>query len=167
MTTLVIILVVVIIVYIILLLSTNENYFSGGRERLKDLKKSPRTKTEARLIAVLEELVGKKFPTVIVDGYELDGYSRSEKLAIEFQGPLHTKWNSSVEPYEKYLDRIARDEKKIELCKKKGIDLIVVDMSLPTRHYRAYLKSRLFDIGKIKEKPWDYIDEQIVKPWLR
>jgi hypothetical protein len=147
--------------------------FTGGRDIVKDLQTSPRTKSEARVVAELERLTGEQFPTVLPDfmkwkgkRLELDGYCEKLKLAIEFSGPLHTKWFPAKESYEKYAARVETDRKKKELCKAAGVDLIVIDMALPPRHYRDYLASRLHDFGRM-QRPDNYIIEQIAEPWLQ
>lgn len=148
----------------------------GGRAksslRVKDIKKYPRTKSEAFAIEILESITGEKFPTVNPDWLvwkgrtlELDGYSDKLKIALEFSGPLHTKWYPEMEPYEKYYERIVKDIVKRKLTKKHNVKLIVVDISLPKTQWRNYIMSRLYDIGIIEDKPLEYISEIIVKPY--
>jgi hypothetical protein len=144
----------------------------GGRDRIKDLNAHPRTKSEAEVVKILEELTGEKFPTVYPrwlvwrgKRLELDGYSQKLKIALEFSGPLHTKWFPATEPYEKYFERIVRDVAKRKLCKRHGVKLIVIDMTLPRHHWKNYLRSRLHDIGFIKDKPIEYIDKQKAVPY--
>ncbi len=148
--------------------------FTGGRDRIKNLEKSPRTKSEARAIEVLEKLTGKKFPTVHPDfmrykgkRLELDGYNAEMGVAIEFSGPMHTKWYPAKESYEKYLARIETDKIKRQLCEARGVLLIVVDMRLPVHLYRDYFLSRLYDGKKIKERPDNYLQDQIFEPFIR
>lgn len=143
-----------------------------GKLRTKDLQKFPRTKSEGGVIRTLEEITGGKFPTyypkwLVWRGktLELDGYNEKLKLALEFSGPLHTKWYPEREPYTVYFERLVRDVVKKRLCRKHGVNLIVVDMSLPPKHWRDYLVSRLYDYGFIKDKPIVYIEEQIAKPY--
>ncbi len=161
--------------------------YAGGRERrdnhkdnIKDLTKHPRSKSEAVVIAHLESITGAKFPTVYPNWLvykgkklELDGYNAKMKIALEFSGPLHTKWNASYEPYDKYFERIVKDKVKRKVCKKHGVYLIVIDMSLPSHHHKNYLKSRIYDVGikraakgqSTEPKPYYYIEEQKVKPY--
>jgi hypothetical protein len=152
--------------------------------RVKDLQKHPRSKSEAAIIHVAENLTGKSFPTVYPSwlvwkgkGLELDGYSDDLKVAIEFSGPLHTKWDQNIESYINYYERIVRDLMKIRLCKKNNVDLIVVDSSLPQQHWKNYLLSRFADINAkrkmnkvnlsttlTRDSP-TYILEQKIKPY--
>lgn len=145
---------------------------------IKNLKDHPRSKSEAAVIKQLENITGHKFPTVnpswLVDTsdnkgkprtLELDGYCRDLAIALEFSGPLHTKWNSRNETYEKYFRRVKHDVIKKKVCADHGVNLIVIDMSLPSRHWNSYLKSRLYDIGFLDEKPTNYILEQVATPY--
>lgn len=137
--------------------------------RVKNLAKHPRSKSEAEVVKYLEEITGDKFPTVYPcwltwrgRTLELDGFNG--KIALEFSGPLHTKWNPSYEDYNVYFERIVRDVVKLRLCKKRGIPLMVVDASLPRQHWRNYVSSRLFDYGCI-DKPVEYIPVQTAQPF--
>jgi len=143
-----------------------------GNLRIKNLKINPRTKSEANVIRMLEDLTGASFPTVNPNWLrwkgrtlELDGYNEKLKIALEFSGPLHTKWFPEREPYEKYFDRVVKDIVKLRVCKKNNVNLIVVDMILPSKHWRDYLESRLYDIGFLSERPTSYIPEQTAEPF--
>lgn len=138
---------------------------SHGSMRVKDLTVHPRSRSEAEAISHLEQLTGDKFPTVnppwlVWRGrtLELDGFNG--KVALEFSGPLHTKWTPSYESYSTYFERVVRDVVKRRTCAKRGVPFILVDMSLPSRHWRAYIASRLSDFGLL-ERPIDYVPEQI------
>ena len=70
---------------------------------------------------------------------ELDGYSEKLNIAFEYQGAQHTKFNTKFHKNKKAFEKQKEDDKiKLELCKKKGIKLIVVSTfkkkgeSLPT-----------------------------------
>jgi len=141
--------------------------------RVKDLQKHPRSRSEAEAIQHLEQLTGKKFPTVNPSwlkwkgqALELDGYNEALGLAIEFSGPQHTKWVPSKELYTDYFERIVRDVVKKRVCKKHKVKLIVLDVSLPSKYWRAYIASRLHDLGIAGQvRPADYIPEQVVIPY--
>jgi hypothetical protein len=136
-----------------------------------DLNKHPRTKSEALVITILERITGRKFPTAFPEFMrwrgkilELDGYNDELKLALEFSGPLHTKWLTTFEPYSRYFERIVKDRTKLLLCAKASVRLIVIDMTLPRHHIENYLKSRLFDYG-MGEMPTNYIAQQTAIPY--
>lgn len=130
-----------------------------------------RTKSEAFAIQMLEELTGAKFPTAHPEWLrwrgrvlELDGYNEAAAIALEFSGPLHTKWTPSFESYSKYISRVVKDLVKIKICAKRGIVLIVVDQTMPRHHIRAYIESRLADAGRLP-RPANYIPAQVVEPY--
>lgn len=144
------------LIYIIVVLYFNLPQTKCGGEQ---------SKSEARVIQLIEKLLGRKFPTsyppwLVWKGkqLELDGFDG--KIALEFSGPLHTKWSPAVETYEKYFNRIINDEVKIKLCKKNNVDLIIIDYTLPSIHILGYIKSRLYDFGHIDYKPIPYLPLQ-------
>lgn len=122
------------------------------QDRLKDLSAFPPSKAEQRVRAELERLVGAKFPTVHpswLDGLELDGYNKGLKLAFEFQGPQHTRFDKKYDKdYATYYERILNDEKKRRRCLQNGVFLINVDYIVPQHLLSLYLKSRLHDYCK-------------------
>ena len=143
----------------------------GAADKQKDLKANPRSRSEARIIKMFEELTGEAFPSVYPEwlvwrGHkmELDGYCDKLRLAVEYQGPLHTKWASSKESYATYFDRIMRDRAKRALCKRNRVRLIVIDASVPMHQELNYVKSRLADAGLI-ERPFNYMEEKTVEPY--
>jgi len=138
---------------------------------VKNLKISPRTKSEARAIKLLEEITGKKFPTVNPPWLrwrnktmELDGYCEKLGIALEYSGPLHTKWYPAQETYRAYFERLVKDALKRKICEKNGVCLIVIDCSLPERLHRAYITSRLHDFGYCT-KPHNYMPLSVVEPF--
>lgn len=152
-----------------LLLFYRTRNYTGSRQ--KNLKKHPRSRTEQGVIDILESITGKKFPTINPKWLrwrgrtlELDGYNVQLAIALEFSGPLHTKWFPGKESYKKYYERVIKDEAKKEICARNGVTLIVIDMSLPSRHWRNYLLSRLYDVG-IGDEPVIYIEQQTAEPF--
>lgn len=139
---------------------------------IKDLKLSPRSKSEARVIKYLEDITHESFPTIYPHWLiwmgarlELDGYCERLNCAMEFSGPLHTKWTPSKEPYTKYFARIVRDVVKRNTCKKRGVHFFTIDCSLPSIHWRNYVLSRLSDFGIASIHINLYIPEQIILPF--
>lgn len=162
-------LIFVIALAILLYMLRSPRVIVGGY--VKNLSAAPRSKSEAYAISLLEELTGAEFPTILPSWLtwkgrkmELDGYNEKLKLALEFSGPLHTKWTPTAEPYEKYFARIVKDVAKRKLCKRRGVRLIVLDMSLPRHHWRTYLASRLADYG-MGPRPAAYIAAQKANPF--
>lgn len=162
----------------------------GGRDRarLKDLAAHPRTKSEQRCIDVLEKTTGQAFPSsypewlkwqpsrVLSKSWrgrdaatrpmELDGYCAPLRIALEFQGPLHTRHYPERESYRDYFERICKDAEKIRQCRAADVDLIVVDMRTPPRHLDTYIRSRLYDISARRTTPvLDANGNPIERPW--
>jgi len=166
MPSFVLLLFFIVIVYCVYVMSISRVIVGGAQ-----------SKSEAFAVAELERLTGAKLRTVNpswlrwrnpftgkTSRLELDGYNEKLKIALEFSGPLHTKWFPETESYKEYITRVMKDESKKEICKKHGVCLIVLDMSLPRRHYRDYLASRLYDCGKCA-RPDNYIDVQDATPY--
>lgn len=163
----------------------NMRVFSGGRHKthnkahkmdvVKDLTKHPRSKSEAAIIKIAEEIIGCEMPTInpawlTMNGrtLELDGYCVEKKVALEFSGPHHTKWFPKNETYERYLNRVETDKAKKKICAEHGVLLIVVDMRLPKHHWRNYILSRLYDWRPDEyDKPNTYIAVQEEGSYIR
>jgi hypothetical protein len=169
----------VFIIVCIYIAYTYLNYISHND--LPPVTGSNRSKLEARLIAIVEDLTGHQFPQDHIRDdktnilLELDGYNDELKLAIEVQGPHHHA-QLPKESYKRYLARIARDEHKLELCKKYGIKLISLDYNIlskpgDTTGARDYIASRLQDLNilpdRIKVSRANYLPPQKIKPWTR
>lgn len=79
---------------------------------------------------VLETLLGKTFQktrNVLPLGYELDGYNQDLKLAFEYHGIQHYKFDKFFyKSKDKFIERMQRDALKKELCANNGIKLIVI-----------------------------------------
>lgn len=140
-------------------------------DRTKDLRAAPRTKSEQEAIKALEDFTGEKFPTVYPGWLvwrgatlELDGYNEALRIGLEYSGPLHTKWYSAKEPYPAYFERLVRDRAKLALAAREGVALIVVDMAVPSRFVRDYVRSRLADLGRI-DRPFNYMPAVVPEPY--
>lgn len=159
---------------LIIMVVRENSYKSGGKQRptlrVKDITRHPRSRSEAEVVKYLEEITGTEFPSVYPGWLvwrgktlELDGFNG--EIALEFSGPLHTKWNPQYESYPVYFERLVRDVVKIRLCRKNKVPLIVVDFTVPSHHWRNYVLSRLYDLGKVPDRPSNYIYEQTAQPF--
>jgi len=84
--------------------------------------------TLSRLI--LEHLLKIKLPSAYIEsmeGLELDGYNSEKKIAFEYQGYQHYTSNSHFHKSDvRFQSQNKRDNRKKELCIKKGITLIEI-----------------------------------------
>lgn len=100
----------------------------------------------------------KDFPKWLVDYNEdgsrtqlsLDGYNRKLKIAFEFQGWGHYA-NTFGDNMYSFLTARNNDRIKLENAKNNGIKTIIVHCAVPVAAYEDYVKSRLQDIGALKE----------------
>jgi hypothetical protein len=154
-------LVVVVLVLLFAFGGSGALLYSGGAA----------SKSEKMATKLLEDILRVPFKTqrpawLVWHGrrLELDAYNEKLGVALEFSGPLHTKWFPAQEEYIKYYQRIVKDRAKRKLCKQRGVKLIVLDMSLPRTHWRDYLRSRLYDYGLVAQ-PSKYIEAQKARPY--
>ena len=90
---------------------------------------------------ILEEETGLDFPSIrpnflnnIETNYnlELDGYCEDLNLAFEYQGRQHYEYSEYFhrKSYEIFEEQQKRDRLKLKLCKKNGIDVIIIPYTL-------------------------------------
>lgn len=171
-------LILILIIIAIALLIAIRGSFSriGGCPATTMREGGDRSKLEARIVHILEEITGARFDQAHpkwLHGFELDGYNADLAVAIEVQGPGHTK-PMPGESYEKYQKRIERDALKRKICESKGVRLITVDYRISLVNVGSYLRSRLWDMKIFEripkfpeEKPYNYIKEIDMVPWVR
>jgi hypothetical protein len=136
---------------------------------------------ESRVRAIFETVYGKPFTKeklAILKHektgrlLELDGFNKELNIAFEFQGRQHETSNSEFG--KDFENQKIRDKEKVELCKKNGIKLVVVDQ--PKRYdFSSFIKEAMSDIKsqittfadysekleqKIEEKFSSYIPDQ-------
>jgi hypothetical protein len=84
---------------------------------------------------IFQKLTGKKFENQRpkwLDGLELDGYEEELKIGWEYNGKQHYMYVPEFfhsKGIEEFHSQQERDKKKIELCKKKGIKLLIIHYS--------------------------------------
>lgn len=86
--------------------------------------------SESKCRFIIQCLTGKKFiktRSILGSGLELDGYCDELGLAFEYNGEYHYKYIKHFYKDARTLqDRVQKDKIKMELCKLKGIKLIVI-----------------------------------------
>ena len=131
----------------------NENVAIGDIKRPRFPSES---KGELECRRSIELLTGKLFPKARPDfmknditksNLELDCYNDAMKIAVEYNGEQHYKYN----PYfhkskEAFHNGKYRDDIKRRLCQENGIKLIIVPYTVPLESIEKYIKQRLLDI---------------------
>jgi hypothetical protein len=116
------------------------------------------SKGEAAARACLEQIFGAKFPNVRLDELknpvsgkplELDCYNKDLKIAVEYNGASHYKFNTffhrSMEDFTKAQDR---DVYKAKTCKELGILLITVPYNITLENICGFIRRELTNNGK-------------------
>jgi hypothetical protein len=81
---------------------------------------------------------------------ELDCYNEELKLALEHHGIQHYRYPNSYHHSRKQFEDLQyRDKLKKELCKKEGVNLIVVPYTVPEGDLETYIKHKLHKLGYI------------------
>jgi hypothetical protein len=103
---------------------------------------------------IMEELTGMKFFKTRPDFMrnpitgvflELDCYNDSLKLAVEYNGEQHDKYNKFMHQgsMDKFRNQQYRDYIKKTLCKENGVFLIVVPHTIKLQNLKTYLMEKL------------------------
>ena len=75
---------------------------------------------------------------------ELDCYNEDLKLALEYNGKQHYKFQDRLhKTEEEYESQKRRDKYKAEICKKRGITLLTVPYTIPSRELYTYIVEEL------------------------
>lgn len=136
----------------------NHDYYvpSSSNSSTSSRKGIPReSKGELECRRVLEKLFNKPFNKSRPDflnnpvtggnfNLELDCYNQELKLAVEYNGIQHYKYNKFFHRNnEHFLNQKYRDELKKRMCKDNGIILIEVPYSIKPENIEGYLRNKL------------------------
>jgi len=112
--------------------------------------------------SALEELLRQPFPKARPSflrnpstnrKLELDCWCESLKVGAEFAGEQHRVFpNSCHSTREEFEKQQARDQLKMELCKKNAVTLLVVPDSVTSAQMREYVRNSLIKLGVIAQE---------------
>lgn len=157
-----ILLIVVVILIILMILAWRKETidepvstaFSTPVRIKRKAKKSrmPNTREE-KCRDILESLTGEAFPTdrpwwltnpKTGRRLELDGYSEKLRVAFEYNGKQHYEFPNSYHKTREEFDRqVERDNFKMEECRKRGVNLLVIPYDLEDDELHDFIKQRL------------------------
>jgi hypothetical protein len=110
-------------------------------------------KNEELCRSIFESIFNKPFPSIRPNflknpltkkNLELDGYNEELKLAFEYNGIQHYKFNEKFHRSEKDLiDQQRRDKLKQELCDKNNVTLITVPYTVNENKMKPYILTLL------------------------
>ena len=119
----------------------------------RPLPRNPRYKRENLCCQVAEEIFGcpftsqkPKWLTNPETGYrlQLDCYNNDLKLAFEHNGEQHYNGDHYYNrDQNKFISQLKRDEIKKELCRKKGVDLIIIPYTVKEEDIREFISLHL------------------------
>ena len=123
-------------------------------EELHDRYKAEARNSKGEILTrrALEQLYGKKFPTIRPNwlrnpttgrNLELDGYCEELKIGFEYHGAQHREFpNDFHSTFEEFQNQVARDIYKEKICKERGIYMIIVDFTVPHSEIFEFVKKQ-------------------------
>jgi hypothetical protein len=87
----------------------------------------------------------------------LDGFNKELKIAFEFNGGQHYKIAEHWQNIKQFEETQYKDQLKVERCKKKGINLIVIPYTVKYKNLYKFIKNK-FDESKLRKDLPDKID---------
>lgn len=126
----------------------------------KRIVKQKNGKHESRCREILEQIYGREFPSVrpafLVNPktgrrLELDCYNEELKLALEYDGEQHAKYNKFFHPNGpgQFADQVKRDFVKDKIVKQRGISLVRVPHYIRYDDLLRYITNRLKELGRL------------------
>lgn len=131
-----------------------------SRKIIDKEKKETTSKGEKQCKDFLEYLFKKKFekirPHFLINPItnqplELDCYNEELKLAVEYNGIQHYKFNKMMHQNSRhsFQNQQYRDHIKKELCEKNGIKLVIVPYQIKEENISGFLYEELKKLGYI------------------
>lgn len=117
-------------------------------------------KHESRCRQILEDIYGRKFESIRPDflknpktgrNLELDCYNADLRLALEYDGIQHSKYNKFFHRKgpQQFVDQAKRDLFKDKTVKKMGIDLVRVPHYIRYDDLERFIRTRLKELGRL------------------
>ena len=115
-----------------------------------------KSRSEKLCREILEEYTGLPFPSIRPDwlknitmyNLELDGFCEDLNFGFEYQGIQHDEYNAffHINDQENFERQQERDKLKLELCKKRNIDVLIIPHTLSYQNeneLRIFIKEEL------------------------
>ena len=123
-------------------------------------------KSEPLCRKIFEELLGTPFPKMRpkwlqwICPLELDGYNEEKKLAFEYQGVQHEKYDPHFHRNgpDDFKDQVDRDNFKAKKCEERGILLFIIPSTFNyknPRKMREFISKCLIDAKLLKQSGSD------------
>ncbi|ALH06952.1 hypothetical protein PMV_254 [Port-miou virus] len=130
------------------------------KKKPKRIVKQKDGKHESRCRQILEDIYGRKFESIRPDflknpktgrNLELDCYNADLRLALEYDGIQHSKYNKFFHRKgpQQFVDQAKRDLFKDKTVKKMGIDLVRVPHYIRYDDLERFIKTRLKELGRL------------------
>lgn len=81
---------------------------------------------------------------------ELDGYCAKLSLAFEYQGKQHYFQVKHFQTPERFALQLERDARTAELCREKGIALLIIPYTVPYYRIRAFIRELLLEAAVLR-----------------
>ena len=146
--------------------STSYSYYNEGTKNVNSnsnyggnrvVKKESSGERECR--RVLQKIFNKPFnncrPDFLLNpvtggryNLELDCYNELLKLAVEYNGVQHYKYNKMMHrSHDHFLNQKYRDDMKMRMCKDAGVNLVTVPYNVKNEDIRNFLVVELRKLG--------------------
>lgn len=135
------------------------NYRPPPPPKRKRQPKRGQWKSENMCREIFERLFNRSFPSVrppflknpvTGQNLELDGYCESLKLAFEYDGIQHSKYNKHFHRNsDEFIYQVTKDDYKTKKCKLEGIDLVRIPHYIVRENLEDYIVKELKRIGRL------------------
>lgn len=135
-------------------------YVEEKSKKSKIRKAKPVWKSQEKCKTIFEKIFKKKFPSVRPNflknpvthqNLELDGYCNDLRLAFEYDGNQHAKYNPHFHKKgpQEFIYQVTKDDYKSKKCKLEGIDLIRIPHYIHSENLEDYIIKELRSINRL------------------